>query len=95
VTSFKAFQRFKPVRIIVIIWMVLAPITDMLIAVLLVHFLRKNRTGFRKTDSMLNKLALLTVQTGAITALDAVLGLFLFLSRVSEQTFARPIAELI
>lgn len=38
-TSFKAFQKFKPVRIIVIIWAVLAPITDMLIAVLLVYFL--------------------------------------------------------
>lgn len=39
VTSFKEFQKFKPVRIIVIVWMVLAPITDLFIASLLVHFL--------------------------------------------------------
>lgn len=39
VTSFKAFQQFKPVRVIVIIWMVLAPVTDLFIAGLLVLFL--------------------------------------------------------
>lgn len=80
VTSFQAFQQFKPVRAVVIVWMVLAPVTDLFIAGLLVFFLRKSRTGFRKTDSMLNKLTILTVQTGAITALDAILGLLLFLS---------------
>ncbi|KAF8308149.1 hypothetical protein DL93DRAFT_2087288 [Clavulina sp. PMI_390] len=78
VTSFLAFQQFKPVRVVVIIWMVLAPVTDLFIAGLLVYFLRKSRTGFRKTDSMLNRLALLVIQTGAITALGAMLGLLLF-----------------
>lgn len=80
VTSFKAFQQFKPVRVIVIIWMVLAPVTDLFIAGLLVLFLRRSRTGFRKTDSVLNRLTLLTVQTGAVTALGALLGLLLFLT---------------
>ncbi|KAF8309215.1 hypothetical protein DL93DRAFT_2085985 [Clavulina sp. PMI_390] len=80
ITSFLDFQRAKPVRIIVMIWMTIAPITDLFIAGLLVWFLRRSRTGFRKTDSILNRLALLTVQTGAITAVAALLGLLLFLT---------------
>lgn len=39
VTSFIAFQAYLPVRIVVIVWLVLAPITDLFIASLLVWFL--------------------------------------------------------
>jgi len=58
----------------------LAPTTDFFIAGLLVWFLRSSRTGFKKTDTMLNKLSKLTIQTGAITGFCAVLGLLLFLA---------------
>ena len=138
VTSFREFQKFKPVRIIVIIWMVLAPITDLFIAALLVYFLvrchhtpffcKNNfmatfffflvfliysvrneqvsrtqiacwinlhcvrslhhhkfqfvdcRTDFAKSSFLDLIWWLVTVQTGLITAFDAVIGLLLFVS---------------
>lgn len=76
VRGFLAFQQARPIRILVYIWMSLAPVTDLFIAALLVWFLvswefrrfanathsirpkRKSRTGFRKTDSVLNRLTI-------------------------------------
>ncbi|CAL1710996.1 unnamed protein product [Somion occarium] len=51
---------------------------DASIAVSLCYYLRVNRTGVRKTDSLINILMLYTVNTGLLTALDASAGLIMF-----------------
>jgi len=50
------FRRFHEFRTVVIVWLVLAPATDMAISGTLVTFLRTSRTGFAATDDILSKL---------------------------------------
>ncbi|KAG1792445.1 uncharacterized protein HD556DRAFT_1379585 [Suillus plorans] len=46
---------------------------DILIAVLLCTFLQRSRTGFRRSDTMINKLMLFTINTGLITSVCAMM----------------------
>ncbi|KAG1813404.1 hypothetical protein EV424DRAFT_64540 [Suillus variegatus] len=46
---------------------------DILIAVLLCTFLQRSRTGFRRSDTMINKLMLYTINTGLITSVCAMM----------------------
>lgn len=48
---------------------------DTAIAVVLVHYLRSSRTGFRSTDVAVNKLILFSVNTGLVTSLMAIMAL--------------------
>jgi len=64
----------------VIVWLVLAPATDMAISGALVTFLRTSRTGFAATDDVLTKITRLTIQTGLITVIWTVIDLALFLA---------------
>ncbi len=54
---------------------VLSAASDVIIAIVLVHLLRKQRTGYRKTNSMINRLILFTLNTGGICGLCAILTL--------------------
>jgi len=76
VKEFVQFQKFKSV---VIIWLVLAPVTDFVISAALVWFLRRNRTGFAVTDDLVSRITRLTIQTGAITAVWSAVDLAIFL----------------
>ncbi|KAF8843184.1 hypothetical protein BDN67DRAFT_924969 [Paxillus ammoniavirescens] len=49
--------------------------SDVLIAALLCMMLQKSRTGFRRSDTMINKLILFTVNTGLLTSICAVASL--------------------
>jgi hypothetical protein len=55
-TVVEEFEHFQEFRCLVIVWLVLAPVTDMVISGSLVAFLRSNRTGFAATDDILSKL---------------------------------------
>lgn len=70
------FQRLT----VYVVWLVLAPVTDLVISLALVTFLRQSRTGFATTDDLLTKLTRLTIQTGLITAVWALIDLILFVS---------------
>jgi len=74
------FRRFHEFRSVVIVWLVLAPVTDMAISGTLVAFLRTGRTGFAATDNILSKLTRLTIQTGLITVIWTLIDLALFLA---------------
>ncbi|KAG2108958.1 uncharacterized protein F5147DRAFT_693500 [Suillus discolor] len=50
-----------------------AAVGDILIAVLLCTFLQRSRTGFRRSDTMINKLMLFTINTGLITSVCAMM----------------------
>ena len=55
-TVVQKFQHFHEFSAVVIVWLVLAPVTDMVISGSLVAFLRSNKTGFAATDDLLSKL---------------------------------------
>ncbi|KAF9247140.1 hypothetical protein BU15DRAFT_69979 [Melanogaster broomeanus] len=48
---------------------------DVLIAIFLCVLLQKSRTGFRKSDTMINKLILFSMNTGLLTSICAVASL--------------------
>jgi len=77
------FLDTERIRSVVIVWLVSSAIVDTLITVILVSHLRKNRTGFEFTDDVINKIIRLTVQTGMITSVWAIIDLGLYLGSPS------------
>ncbi|KAF9516834.1 hypothetical protein BS47DRAFT_608345 [Hydnum rufescens UP504] len=77
VKDFLKFQEFKSV---VIVWLSLSALTDVIIALTMVQYLRSHRTGFSSTEDILTKLVRFTIQTGAVTSLWAILDLIIYLS---------------
>ncbi|KAI0690452.1 hypothetical protein C8T65DRAFT_97724 [Cerioporus squamosus] len=73
------FVQFQKFQVIVIIWLAFSAVADTLITAALVWHLRRNKTGMALTDSIINKIIRMTVQTGLITALCAIIDLVLFL----------------
>jgi hypothetical protein len=61
-----------------VIWFVAAAVADVLITVTLVYSLRQRKTGHKKTSSLINRIIKLTIQTGLVTTITALLDLFLF-----------------
>ncbi|THU79309.1 hypothetical protein K435DRAFT_785899, partial [Dendrothele bispora CBS 962.96] len=53
--------------------------SDLSVALVLCYFLRRSRTGFSKTDSLISLLVLYTVNTGLLVAVDAFLGLITYI----------------
>ncbi|KAL4243310.1 DUF6534 domain-containing protein [Abortiporus biennis] len=93
IPEFTHFQKFK---VIVIIWLAFSAVADTAITVALVWHLRKHRTGFSATDDVVNKIIRMTVQTGLVTALCAVIDLIAFLSSPSglHLIFNLPLSKL-
>ncbi|KIK52367.1 hypothetical protein GYMLUDRAFT_251305 [Collybiopsis luxurians FD-317 M1] len=58
----------------------LAAAGDLLIAGILTLLLQRSKTGFRKSDTMINKLTIFAVNTGALTSLCAVASLISILA---------------
>ncbi|KAI0795318.1 hypothetical protein BC629DRAFT_1592810 [Irpex lacteus] len=93
VPEFIHFQNFK---VIVIIWLAFSATADTVITGALVWHLRKHKTGFTSTDDVVNKIIRLTVQTGMITALCAIVDLIAFLASPGgiHLVFNLPLAKL-
>ncbi|THU77207.1 hypothetical protein K435DRAFT_702890, partial [Dendrothele bispora CBS 962.96] len=66
------FEELKELRGLSISVNALAAIGDVLIACSLIVLLQKSKTGFKRSDTMINKLILFTVHTGSITTLFAI-----------------------
>jgi hypothetical protein len=54
---------------------ILAAAGDVLIAAMLCTMLHVQRTGFKKSDTMINKLMIFVVNTGLLTSVCAVMSL--------------------
>ncbi|KIS71832.1 uncharacterized protein UMAG_00262 [Mycosarcoma maydis] len=93
VLLFSEFQKFQEV---VILWLGFAALTDLLITGSLVYTLNKSRTGFAATDDVITKLIRMTLQTGALTTLFAIVDLILFLASTTtlHLVFNLPLAKL-
>ncbi|EMD36303.1 hypothetical protein CERSUDRAFT_84375, partial [Gelatoporia subvermispora B] len=61
-----------------VIWTGSTALCDALIASLMVYYLSRGRTGFKSTDSAINKLIRITLETGLCTAILAIIQLCLF-----------------
>ncbi|KAL1708843.1 hypothetical protein EV121DRAFT_287095 [Schizophyllum commune] len=76
VSHFSEFQKFE---IAVIFWLVAAAVGDVFITVALTKYLREHYTGYRATDDRIDGIIRLTVQTGMITAVWAIIDLGVYL----------------
>ncbi|KAI0036513.1 hypothetical protein K488DRAFT_40942 [Vararia minispora EC-137] len=77
VPMWQEFQRFE---IPVIIWLTISALVDSTITIIMVWHLRRHKRGFKVSDDILDKLIRLTVQTGMITSLWAIVDLVVFLA---------------
>ncbi|KAH7930000.1 hypothetical protein BV22DRAFT_1028967 [Leucogyrophana mollusca] len=59
---------------------VLSALVDITIACTLCYYLHRRRTGMRRTDSIINRLLLYSINTGAVTSFFAVLVVVTFLT---------------
>ncbi|KAJ7607355.1 hypothetical protein FB45DRAFT_948141 [Roridomyces roridus] len=93
VPEFAHFQKFQAT---VICWLLSAAVGDVIITTTLVTFFRGHRTGVSATDSTVDKLIRLTIQTGMITSICSVIDLGLFLGDTSGMhlLFNLPLAKL-
>ncbi|EIW76481.1 hypothetical protein CONPUDRAFT_64551, partial [Coniophora puteana RWD-64-598 SS2] len=77
VPEFQDFQKFEEV---VVLWLASAVICDVIITASLVYYLNKHKQGFIWSDTVIDRIIALTVQTGMITAIWATVHMILFLS---------------
>ncbi|KAL1746607.1 hypothetical protein HDZ31DRAFT_81091 [Schizophyllum fasciatum] len=93
VPHFSDFQKFE---IAVIFWLVAAAVGDIFITVALTKYLREHYTGYRATDDRIDGIIRLTVQTGMITAVWAIvdLGVYLGDPTGTHLIFNLPLSKL-
>ncbi|KAL1720274.1 hypothetical protein EV715DRAFT_164864, partial [Schizophyllum commune] len=93
VSHFSEFQKFE---IAVIFWLVAAAVGDVFITVALTKYLREHYTGYRATDDRIDGIIRLTVQTGMITAVWAIIDLGVYLGDPSgtHLIFNLPLSKL-
>ncbi|KAF8957235.1 hypothetical protein BDZ97DRAFT_1670221 [Flammula alnicola] len=74
------FVDFRNFKATVIVWLAAEACGDVLITIILVWYLfRKHKTGFQRSDMIVDRIIRLTVQTGLITMIVASLDLLFFL----------------
>ncbi|KAJ7924651.1 hypothetical protein B0H13DRAFT_2315371 [Mycena leptocephala] len=75
-SNYADFSNFKP---FVITWLAATAACDVILSAALIYSLYTRKTGIRLTDRYVDRIIRLTVQTGSITAVTALLDLFAFL----------------
>jgi len=63
-----------------LLWFLAACVADVLITVSLVMTLSKKKTGFSATDSVVDKIIRMTIQTGMVTAIFSILDVVTFMA---------------
>jgi len=74
----KEFMKYSELTWVTSVGLGGAAAADILIAVSLVYFLGKNRTGFEATDSLITTLMLYAINTGLLTSICASLAVICF-----------------
>uniref|UniRef100_A0A0W0GBW8 DUF6534 domain-containing protein n=1 Tax=Moniliophthora roreri TaxID=221103 RepID=A0A0W0GBW8_MONRR len=75
----KTFADQRKFFIVVILWLVSTTLADIVITTTLVIYLKQHKTGFKQTDSQLDRIIRLTIQTGLLTAIWAMVDLLVYL----------------
>ncbi|KAK0241047.1 hypothetical protein EDD85DRAFT_1019931 [Armillaria nabsnona] len=63
---------------------------DIIIAICMTHYLMRSNTGFRRTQMLVTKLIRLTVETGSVTAVVALLSFVLFFAFPHQTFYGTP-----
>ncbi|PBK87451.1 hypothetical protein ARMGADRAFT_1085475 [Armillaria gallica] len=79
----------RKVSICVGIWCGASALCDIIVAICMTYYLMRSNTGFRQTQILITRLIRLTVETGTVTAVFALLNLILFFA-FPHQTFYTP-----
>ncbi|KAJ7162340.1 hypothetical protein C8R46DRAFT_1104353 [Mycena filopes] len=74
--EFRGFGNFTTE---IIVWLSLSAACDIVIAVAMTHALSTRKTGFSLVDGQINRIIRLSVESGAITAMTALVDVMLFL----------------
>ncbi|KIJ24708.1 hypothetical protein M422DRAFT_39048, partial [Sphaerobolus stellatus SS14] len=80
VSIIREFARFHQFDSAIIIWLASSSLADIIITSTLVWSLRSRKTGHPETDDVVNRIIVLAIQTGAITAIFALLDFVFFLA---------------
>ncbi|CAE6465367.1 unnamed protein product [Rhizoctonia solani] len=90
------FTRFGELKVQISLWLVTSAIADIAITVVLTWYLHTHRTGFPQTEDLIARLIRITVQTGLITTLWALvdLVLYLFVPNSLHLLFNLPLPKL-
>ncbi|KAH8825273.1 hypothetical protein DL96DRAFT_174006 [Flagelloscypha sp. PMI_526] len=80
--------RDGPIRTSGIVWIVSGTCGDVIIALTTVFLLTRMRTGFQKTSMVLDRLILMSIETGTVTAVAEVVMLGLFFGFESTSYFS-------
>ncbi|KAK7034607.1 hypothetical protein VNI00_012239 [Paramarasmius palmivorus] len=76
----KVFARKPELHTPALTWLVTSAIVDVMITSSLYWSLTRRKTGFKSTDDSINRIIRLTVQTGLVTAVFALLDVICFLT---------------
>ncbi|KAF9451650.1 hypothetical protein P691DRAFT_698895 [Macrolepiota fuliginosa MF-IS2] len=80
--------KFGPLGPFVTCWLTFQTAADVMITVTLIWTLKKARTGFRKTDTIINRLIRGAVQTGLFASIFALCDMFAFQFRRETYLYA-------
>ncbi|KAI9460056.1 hypothetical protein HD554DRAFT_2323905 [Boletus coccyginus] len=72
---FQTFAQLATLKALSMSVNAVAAVGDVLIAALLCTLLQRSRTGFRRSDTMINKLIIFSINTGLLTSICAVASL--------------------
>ncbi|KIY43275.1 hypothetical protein FISHEDRAFT_78621 [Fistulina hepatica ATCC 64428] len=84
VTAYKVvviglYSQFHVFQTEVILWLASSTAADLLVTGSMVYYLQSHKTGFPSTDGTIDRIIRLTLQTGTLTAIIALVDLLLFL----------------
>ncbi|KAJ6537530.1 hypothetical protein DFH09DRAFT_1369089 [Mycena vulgaris] len=83
IPSFAEFRRIPILHTSATVWLIGSAGTDLCIAFSLAIALKRMKTGFAATDTVVDKIIRMTVQTGMLTALFSILDVVSFLTIAS------------
>ncbi|PBK86542.1 hypothetical protein ARMGADRAFT_530386 [Armillaria gallica] len=72
------------------IWCGSSALCDIIIAICMTYYLMRSNTGFRRTRIIVTKLIRLTIETGSVTAVVALLNLILFFAFPHQTFYTTP-----
>ncbi|KAF5352430.1 hypothetical protein D9756_005924 [Leucocoprinus leucothites] len=81
-------RNFAPLSPYVICWLGFQTSADLLITFVLTYVLSRSRTGFRKTDTIINRLIRGAIQTGLFASIFALADLFSFVLHQDTNLYA-------
>ncbi|KZT66294.1 hypothetical protein DAEQUDRAFT_471660 [Daedalea quercina L-15889] len=92
----KEFAKLQQLKVVVSLWLIGSAVCDVIITVALTWHLRRHRTGFSRTDTVINRITQLIVSNGLLTAIFAVADIIAFLatSKSYHLIFNFPLSKL-